>query len=225
MDESIKPAATVVVIREIEDQMQVLMLRRNPALAFAPDTWVFPGGKVEDSELLDAKGDLNIANRLAAVRECAEETGLTLEAAQLIPISHWTTPNLRPKRYATQFFISYLPDPGPVHIDNSEIIEYCWMTPSDALAAHTRGELTIMAPTVVTLTELSKSTNYADVESYFSTQPQKVYEPRVKLDSRTEGTFLYQGDSGYEAGNPERGDKLNRCEMSGGVIKHYYDLD
>lgn len=225
MDQSIKPAATVVVIRESQNELEVLLLRRNAALAFAPDTWVFPGGKVEESELTLSDGDLDKANRLAAVRECEEETGLTLKAHKLIPISHWTTPNLRPKRFATQFFVSLLADACPVQIDDSEIVEYRWLAPAKALDLHEAGELIIMPPTVVTLTELSQSSSYAEIEAYYAARPQKIYEPKVMLNSRTEGTFLYQGDSGYNDGNTERGEKLNRCEMSDGIIKHLSDLE
>ena len=100
-----KPAASVVVLHEFAGILQVLLLRRNPELVFAGNNWVFPGGKVEADEIHRANGDLDIANRTAARRECLEETGLVIDEQSLVPISHWTTPDVMPKRFATQFFI------------------------------------------------------------------------------------------------------------------------
>ena len=44
-DESIVPAATVVVVRDGNDGVETLMLRKNSKLAFG-GMWVFPGGRI-----------------------------------------------------------------------------------------------------------------------------------------------------------------------------------
>lgn len=66
----VKPAATVMLIRDREDRgIEVFMMRRTTKAAFAGGMYVFPGGAVdaEDSSY-----------EIAAIRECFEEAGVLL---------------------------------------------------------------------------------------------------------------------------------------------------
>jgi 8-oxo-dGTP pyrophosphatase MutT (NUDIX family) len=76
-DESVpaKPAATVMLLRDAEAGIEVFMLRRTRAAAFAGGMYVFPGGKVD---LADGEGDVGYV--MAAIRECYEEAGVLLAA-------------------------------------------------------------------------------------------------------------------------------------------------
>jgi 8-oxo-dGTP pyrophosphatase MutT (NUDIX family) len=56
----IHPAATVLLLREADDGLQVLLTQRAAGLAFMGGLWVFPGGRLEDA---DASAD--IAARLS----------------------------------------------------------------------------------------------------------------------------------------------------------------
>ena len=67
---AIKPAATVMLLRESDEQgVEVFMMRRTTKAAFAGGMYVFPGGAVdaEDSSY-----------EIAAIRECFEEAGVLL---------------------------------------------------------------------------------------------------------------------------------------------------
>jgi len=67
---AIKPAATVMLLRETSDVgVEVFMMRRTTKAAFAGGMYVFPGGAVdaEDSSY-----------EIAAIRECFEEAGVLL---------------------------------------------------------------------------------------------------------------------------------------------------
>ncbi|MDP9464153.1 MAG: NUDIX domain-containing protein [Actinomycetota bacterium] len=68
-----KPAATVMLLRDADDGIEVFMLRRTKAAAFAGGMYVFPGGKVDAS---DGGGDDGYV--IAAIRECYEEAGVLL---------------------------------------------------------------------------------------------------------------------------------------------------
>ncbi|HEY7625589.1 MAG TPA: NUDIX domain-containing protein, partial [Ilumatobacteraceae bacterium] len=68
-----KPAATVLLLRDTEEGVEVFMLRRTMSAAFARGMYVFPGGKVDAA---DGKGDLGYV--IAAIRECYEEAGVLL---------------------------------------------------------------------------------------------------------------------------------------------------
>lgn len=92
----LRPAATVMVVRDGDAGVEVFMLRRNPNSAFVGGAYVFPGGAVDphdesvDLEAVcggrtdaDASVQLGLergglAYWVAAVRECFEECGLLL---------------------------------------------------------------------------------------------------------------------------------------------------
>jgi 8-oxo-dGTP pyrophosphatase MutT (NUDIX family) len=68
-----KPAATVMLLRDADQGIEVFMLRRAHAAAFAGGMYVFPGGKVDPAD-----GDGDISYVMAAIRECYEEAGVLL---------------------------------------------------------------------------------------------------------------------------------------------------
>ena len=45
-----RPASTVVLLRDGDQGLETLMLRRNKALLFAGGYWVFPGGALEPQD-------------------------------------------------------------------------------------------------------------------------------------------------------------------------------
>ena len=47
-----RPASTVVLLRDTDNGMETLMLKRNKALMFL---WVFPGGALEESDIVSAR--------------------------------------------------------------------------------------------------------------------------------------------------------------------------
>lgn len=88
------PAATVVVFRRDPQggQPQVLLVERAQSMAFAGGATVFPGGKIDPADhalaQASAAGDddalMDIAARIAAVRETLEETGLVIGIAEQV---------------------------------------------------------------------------------------------------------------------------------------------
>src|SRR5829696_4645925 len=139
-------AATVVLLRDVGPGVECLMLRKNAGQAFG-GMWVFPGGKVEEGD-----GEGAEARRRAAVREAFEETGLVLDAATLVPLSHWLPPLQESRRFSTWFFVAALPDGATdVVIDGGEIGDQMWITPWHAIARHRAGDVSLVPPTWVTL--------------------------------------------------------------------------
>jgi len=93
----IKDAATIVLLRRDQGETRVLMGQRGAKAVFMPNKFVFPGGRVDDTDqnvpgiiaapaqqraLLNEKGAVDIADALtnAAIRELWEETGLVMGA-------------------------------------------------------------------------------------------------------------------------------------------------
>jgi 8-oxo-dGTP pyrophosphatase MutT (NUDIX family) len=90
-----RPAATVMLVRDAADGVEVFLLRRHSRMDFAPGTTVFPGGGVDDrdrnadiawvgpgpawwAERLGVDEDLALALVCAGVRETFEECGVLL---------------------------------------------------------------------------------------------------------------------------------------------------
>jgi 8-oxo-dGTP pyrophosphatase MutT (NUDIX family) len=71
------PAATLIVVRDRDgDPPELLMVERAQGMAFAAGAWVFPGGRIDESDRVLAP-ELGIeADAVAAVRETIEETAI-----------------------------------------------------------------------------------------------------------------------------------------------------
>ena len=84
----IVPAATVLLVRDGEAGLEVFMVQRHHQIDFASGALVFPGGKVDKADYhaelraatdgADGLDDLQLALRLAAIREAFEESGILL---------------------------------------------------------------------------------------------------------------------------------------------------
>ena len=126
MSEAIRPAATLVLLRQGAAGPEVLMGMRGAQAVFMPSKYVFPGGGVDAADhaagTVAALSDL-CRHRLslylpddspapdalaaAGLRELAEETGLTLTegAAHLRFIFRAITPPGRSRRFDARFFL------------------------------------------------------------------------------------------------------------------------
>jgi len=82
-----RPAATIVLMRDGADGMEVFMVVRHHAIDFASGALVFPGGRVEEPDFALADDSFHCPNpeglsrqalgfRIAAVRETFEECGV-----------------------------------------------------------------------------------------------------------------------------------------------------
>ncbi|MDF0514398.1 NUDIX hydrolase [Agromyces sp. H3Y2-19a] len=143
-------AATVVLLRDGELGVEVLLAERPSDRGSFAGAWVFPGGAVDDGDLHGTPRDGIDAARRAAVREVAEEVGLVLAADELVPFSRWTPPKGAPKQLTTTFFAVRVPD-GEFRLAADEVVAVDWLRPADALERHAAGELTLWPPTWVTL--------------------------------------------------------------------------
>lgn len=191
-----RPSASVVVVRDGGDSLEVLLLRRNEQIAFHGGAWVFPGGRVDEIDSTGrAASELETAKR-AAVRETREETGLELGAEAMLPFAHWTTPVDLPKRFATWFFAAPTTRDAPVRIDNSEIVDYRWITPAGALELHAAGELTLPAPTFLTLLGFRDLTDAATLAARLRAAEIQRFVPRLVPVEGGRCT-LYEEDAGY----------------------------
>lgn len=208
---AIRPAATVVLLREHVGRMEVLLLRRNKAVQFASGLWVFPGGAIDAEDFAGESPDLMAVARRAAIREAREETGLAIDHCELQFFAHWTTPEHEVKRYATWFFVTAVAVGDiDVVIDGSEIVEHRWLEPQAAVALHRAGQLEMMPPTFITLTELASCTSAEAVMAMYRARPVLEILPRFVVTDAGR-VALYPDDAGYDSLDPEVQGKRHRC--------------
>lgn len=218
----IHPAATVILLRDEPDGLHTLLLRRNSALGFAGGVWVFPGGRVEPAEISDTASDLDAA-RLAAVRETLEEAQLRIDAATLHYYSHWTTPPVMPKRFATWFFVARAPGDHAVTVDGSEIHEHLWVRPQEALEKLAREEIEMLPPTVVSLSEIAACRDAEEVLARVARREVPVFEPHFVVREKRPTESLYFGDAGYQASDPDIPGTRHRMIMARGNYRYLND--
>ena len=69
----VRPAATVMLVRDADPTIEVFMMRRTTKAAFAGGMYVFPGGAVDHEDS---------SYEMASIRECFEEAGVLLARDQ-----------------------------------------------------------------------------------------------------------------------------------------------
>ncbi len=79
------PSATVVLLRQGDEGVEVLLMERSPRSGFIPGAWVFPGGRVDRED-----ADASVLSRVhgLSAREAATLFGTT-EAKAPNPLSYW----------------------------------------------------------------------------------------------------------------------------------------
>lgn len=190
------PAATVVLLRDGEVGLEVLLARRSSRLAFHGGAWVFPGGRIDPEDYADAPADVFAAARRAAVREAREEAGVAVDVDALVHLSNWTTPEISPKRFATWFFAGPVAG-GEEVADGTETEALQWFTPAGALAAHAAGEIELAPPQYVTLLEL-RAHGAVDVAlASISAADSVDYVPRFHFTDEQDAICVYTEDVAY----------------------------
>ncbi len=191
-------AATVMLLRDCSEGIEVLMVRRSSRSAFAPDAFVFPGGTVDPGDYAAEANDRAaiIAGEFrartpdalptteepvggahpaalvaAAVRELREEAAVGIEADRLVLFSHWITPPTEPRRYNTHFFIAADDEGAAASADAVETHDAQWIAPAVALARYARGEMHLVYPTMKHLERLATFRCVADALEYARTKP------------------------------------------------------
>jgi arginase family enzyme/8-oxo-dGTP pyrophosphatase MutT (NUDIX family) len=200
-----RQAASVIILRGGSGGLEVLLLRRNPAARFMPGAWVFPGGAVDAHE-----GAGDASHRAAAVREVAEEAGLTLpDPAALVKFSRWITPAEIAIRFDTHFFLAHAPPGQEPRADGQEMVDLGWYTPQAALDASARGELELVFPTIKHLEQLAPFPTADRLIEWATGREVVAVEPRVRITGETSRVVL-PGEPGYDTSPKTSGEERAR---------------
>jgi 8-oxo-dGTP pyrophosphatase MutT (NUDIX family) len=202
---SVRPAATVVLLRDGADGVETFVMRRATTMAFAPRMHVFPGGRVDerdttesvvfvagDVEDLAQRGSTDAAGIAAlyscAVRETAEEAGifiagrdpdgrLLVDPRDIPIIDHWVTPESESHRYDVRFF-AVVVDDGHARLTTTEADEAAWIAPVDALREFEAGRMAMLPPTESVLRRLASFDAASEVIGDAPSHPVRPLMPR-----------------------------------------------
>jgi 8-oxo-dGTP pyrophosphatase MutT (NUDIX family) len=173
-----RQAATVILMRGGGETLEVLLVQRTPEARFMGGVWVFPGGAVDTDE-----GEGDAAHRIAAVRELAEEAGVTLDGPDaLVKFSRWITPPEVKIRFDTHFFLAAAPPGQEPRIDGDECVDFGWFTPQAALDAARRDEIALVFPTIKHLEQLARFRSAGEAIAYARGSEVHPVTPRVVSD-------------------------------------------
>lgn len=190
-----RAAASALILRDGEEGLELIFVRRAPQLKFMGGAWVFPGGALspEDGD----PGD-ELAWMKAAVRETWEEARIELpEPTKLVPFSRWITPELAPIRFDTRFFLALAPGDAEPAPDRSEVDRAEWWTPAKALDLFARDEAELHFPTIKQVERLAAHATAADALDACRGLEIEPILPRV-LAADDGFEILLPGDVGYE---------------------------
>lgn len=218
--EPVYPAATVVLVRDGDDGLEVLLVQRSKAVKHMGGMWVFPGGKV-DEEDYPVNRDAYQAALNAAIRETREEAGLEVCPRQLAYLSHWTTPEGAKRRYATWFFLTVLEPGQEVTVDGGEISDHRWVRPEVAFAelADREHPFRLMPPTYVSLVDIADCLSCRQAHERAAARDAIQYAPRMVFVE--DGIcFLYDGDAGYAQENLDAQGARHRTYMVDGQLDY-----
>jgi 8-oxo-dGTP pyrophosphatase MutT (NUDIX family) len=187
-----RQAATVILLRGGDEQLEVLLVRRTPQARFMGGVWVFPGGAVDAHE-----GDGDEAHRVAAIRELREEAAISIDdPGALVKFSRWITPAEVRIRFDTHFFLAALPAGQEPKIDGEECVDLGWFTPRAALDAYGAGEIALVFPTIKHLEQLGEFSSVDELMAYARGREVQPVQPRVLLEGEV-ARIVLPGEPGY----------------------------
>jgi 8-oxo-dGTP pyrophosphatase MutT (NUDIX family) len=213
------PAASIMLLRDTSDPgLEVLMLKRSMKSSVLGGVYVFPGGKLDQSDraeeallalaetpetLLARLGNNPVSPTeaaaffVAACRETFEECGVRLQVSDLVAWSRWTTPVLSSfmnKRFDTQFFATAMPaDQSALH-DDHEAVASTWFKPRDALSQYWDGAIELAPVQIMSLVDLSRFNSVEEALSVARTRPSPHILPEPFQDQASR-VVTYPGDT------------------------------
>jgi 8-oxo-dGTP pyrophosphatase MutT (NUDIX family) len=129
--------------------------------------------------------------------QVAEKEGLLIALDQLHYYAHWITPEARPQRFDTYFFIARHPEGQEPSHDQKETTTGIWITPRKALNENLAGEVILSPPTLKTLEDLSR---YKTVDEVFDSLKEQPIQPVLPVLIKVSGepVLLLPWDPEYE---------------------------
>src|SRR5262249_38078656 len=107
------------------------------------------------------------------------EEALRLATDRMAYWAHWITPEERPVRYDTRFFVAAAFPDGAPEPDGVEVVGYRWLTPAAAVAQHRAGDLTLPGVTQQILASVGNSASVAALLAAAPAREIRAIRPRI----------------------------------------------
>ena len=106
-----------------------------------------------------------------------------VDASQLRFFSRWITPaGVEPRRFDARFFVGRVPHDQIAEADTLEVLDGRWIAPRDALAAHERGELGMIFPTIKHLERIAPYRTVDELLGFAASKRIATVQPQVTAD-------------------------------------------
>ena len=105
-----------------------------------------------------------------AFGELLEREKLAIPAERIAYFSHWITAPGRPRRFTARFFVAHAPEGQHGSHDDGETVASEWVRPHLALERCARGEIELVHPTRISLTELAPFPRAAEAFDFASSR-------------------------------------------------------
>ncbi len=122
-----------------------------------------------------------------SIGEMAQKENLLLALDQLHYYAHWITPEARPERFDTRFFLARYPSGQEASHDQKETTAGVWITPKKALEENLKGDIILSPPTLKTLEDLS---GFKTIEDIFHSLKKDDIQPILPILTRISDTIL-----------------------------------
>ncbi len=126
---------------------------------------------------------------------------IAIDATAIEEVARFITPFGPPRRFDARFFVARAPDDQePLH-DNSEIVEWEWVAPADALERWRGGEFEMMSPTIRMVDCL---TRFETADEVMEAAKRRLDYKRVRvIDPDGDYHVVLPGEAGYETAELE----------------------
>ncbi len=113
-----------------------------------------PGAPAPEQQALAAARARMLAGEQSAA-EALAGLGLSPAPEALTPYARWITPEARPQRFDTTFYLARMPAGQAASADRTETEAGLWLAPEEALAENAEGRVSLAPPQVRILGELA----------------------------------------------------------------------
>jgi 8-oxo-dGTP pyrophosphatase MutT (NUDIX family) len=169
----------VTALRELFEEAGML-------LAYGPDARPVSAVSIEDVRAHRTR----CREDSAAFGRLLVERNLTLATDRVGYWAHWITPEERPIRYDTRFFVAAAWADQVAEPDGLEMVAARWIRPDDALARHEARELVLPLPTQRILASLSQHANVDAILAATGGRDIRSIRPRIIRDASGERVLL-----------------------------------
>ena len=132
----------------------------------------------------------------AAFGRMLAELELILATDRVAYWAHWITPEERPVRYDTRFFVAPAWPDQMAEPDGLEMVSACWIEPGAALARHRMGELVLPLPTQRILATIAEHRGVDALLTAARGREVRAVRPRIVREASAE-RILLPGDPGW----------------------------